>query len=107
MQSGGGRRLPLDRAVCLLLLEVRRLLQLLLLLLGEVQAVAALLQMACLQRGGKAPGSGCRRARLLCRSKRLQCGGKAPDPDWFWLLLQVQAGATVLQMQAGAAGLQL
>ena len=53
----GGRRLPLECAVRLLLLEVRRLLQLLLLLLlGEVQTVAALLQMACLQRGGEAPG---------------------------------------------------
>ena len=38
-----GRRLPLDCVVRLLLLEVRRLLQLLLLLLGEVQTVAALL----------------------------------------------------------------
>ena len=38
-----GRRLPLYCAVRLLLLEVCLLLQLLLLLLGEVQAVAALL----------------------------------------------------------------
>ena len=55
MQSSGRCRLPLDCNVRLLLLEVRSLLQLLLLLLGEVQTVAALLQMACLQSGGKAP----------------------------------------------------
>ena len=60
VQSGGRHRLALDCAVRLLLLQVRRLLQLLLLLLGEVQTVAALLQMACLQSGGKAPeGSFC------------------------------------------------
>ena len=49
VQCGGRRHLPLDCAVRLLLLELRRLLQLLLLLLGEVQTVAALLQVACLQ----------------------------------------------------------
>ena len=59
VQSGGRRRLPLDCTVRLLLLEVRRLLQLLLLLLGEVQTVAALLQMSSLQRGGRHLRSSC------------------------------------------------